>query len=563
MREAKALLSPRREADPRAYALRPVAFAEEVLGVTTLTDDQKRILCLLHEPPFRVLVPSAHDVGKTFVAAVATLYWFYSFDPGLVLTTAPTEKDVIDLLWAEIRLLCARARVPLAPPFVGPKAPEIYDHADHYAKGYVSRQGQEFQGRHRPRMLFIKDEANNVEALHWLTTRTMFDPSLGHAELAIFNPTKTTTQAYQEDVADSDPDGRPRWSRVRLSALDHPNVLRELRGEAKPIKGAVSVSMIDDWVAEWTTPLGPGEVPRATDIEWRPGSGTWYRPGPVFQSRALGLWPDAGDGVWSPALWEACFPAAEPARPLGRLPEIGVDCSLGKGEDFYAQHCRWGAVALFHHTANTMDAVSIAGQVRESCRRAASYVNLVRAAASAEPVRPRQVRVKIDDDGTGNAVAAMLRREGYDVRLVSAATVSLHPDQYPRMRDEAWFLAAEKARRGLIFLGRLDRPTQARLRQQLLAPAWDVDSAGRRAVERKDQTKDKIGRSPDDADAFNLAYLEAGELSYGPPVENPEPVRLGPYQVPVATDAPAREPFTPPDGDDRRDREPPRLFGRR
>jgi hypothetical protein len=90
-----------------------------------------------------------------------------------------------------------------------------------------------------------------------------------------------------------------------------------------------------------------------------------------------------------------------------------------------------------------------------------------------------------------------------------------------------------------------------------------MDSAGRRAVERKDQTKDKLGRSPDDADAFNLAHLETGGFLAGPPVENPEPVRLGPYQVPVATDAPAREPFTPPDGDDRRDREPPRLFGRR
>ena len=124
-------------------------------------------------------------------------------------------------------------------------------------------------------------------------------------------------------------------------------------------------------------------------------------------------------------------------------------------------------------------------------------------------------------------------------------------------------MAAEKAKAGLVYVGRLDRTTLARLRQQLLAPAWEVDSAGRRAVEKKDETKDKIGRSPDDADAFNLAYLEAGELSYGPPVENPEPVRLGPYQVPVATGAPAREPFTPPEDDDRPGGERPRLYGRR
>ncbi|HEX5273162.1 MAG TPA: hypothetical protein VFW33_21850, partial [Gemmataceae bacterium] len=148
MSEAEAILRPTREADPHAYALRPVEFAVEVLGVNTLTADQQHILEALHRPPYRVLVPSAHDTGKSFSAAVAALYWYYSFDLGLVLTTAPTEKDVIDILWAEIRTLAQRAG--LRPPFIGPKAPEICDHENHYAKGYVSRLNQGFQGRHRP-----------------------------------------------------------------------------------------------------------------------------------------------------------------------------------------------------------------------------------------------------------------------------------------------------------------------------------------------------------------------------------------------------------------------------
>src|SRR5262249_14204019 len=157
---------------------------------------QKQILRLLHEPPYRVLVPAAHDTGKTFVAAVAALYWFFSYDPGLVLTTAPTERDVIDLLWAEVRLLAQKAG--LALPGLAPSAPLMMDSPEHYAKGYVSRKGQGFQGRHRPRMLFIFDEANDVDALHWVTARTMADPDQGCAWLAIFNPTSTTSQAYQE-----------------------------------------------------------------------------------------------------------------------------------------------------------------------------------------------------------------------------------------------------------------------------------------------------------------------------------------------------------------------------
>jgi hypothetical protein len=39
-----------------------------------------------------------------------------------------------------------------------------------------------------------------------------------------------------------------------------------------------------------------------------------------------------------------------------------------------------------------------------------------------------------------------------------------------------------------------------------MAPTWKIDAAGRRVVEPKDETRKKIGRSPDDADAMNLAY---------------------------------------------------------
>ncbi len=89
------------------------------------------------------------------------------------------------------------------------------------------------------------------------------------------------------------------------------------------------------------------------------------------------------------------------------------------------------------------------------------------------------------------------------------------------MRDEAWFNAADRARIGFVSFNRLDRKTRARLRQQLLAPEWDVDAAGRRTVEKKDDTKEKIGRSPDDADACNLAYLEYAS----PKAEKPDEYR--------------------------------------
>jgi hypothetical protein len=514
--EAKALLSPGQGPDPRAYAGRPAEYAEQVLGVRTLTAEQKEMLRLLHVPPCRVLVPSAHDTGKTFAAAVAASYWFDSFDPGLVLTTAPTEKDVIDLLWTEIRLLRRRAGLP--SPFIGPKAPEMYAHEGHYAKGYVSRLGQGFQGRHRPRMLFIKDEANDIDALHFTTTRTMFDPALGHAELCIFNPTSTTSQVYQEDMACDDPLRPPPWHRIRLSALGHPNVRADLEGRPRPVPGAVTRAMVDAWVREWCEPLGP-EDRLATDLEWPPGSGQWYRPGPIFQSRALGLWPDAGSGVWSPALWDACL-REPPPLPFPGLPEVGCDCATGKGEDYHAIHARWGPVSVHHETGNTMDPARVGGRLREVAAQMADLATGYRE-RGALPVRPTDILIKLDDDGTGGAVGAFLRAAGYAVWCIGAGTKAADEGRYARKRDELWFQVAEKARAGLVCFSPLDRATLARLRQQLLGPAWDLDPAGRRRVEPKEVTKEKLGRSPDDADAANLAFHEGAAFVRPTPIDNP------------------------------------------
>ena len=48
---------------------------------------------------------------------------------------------------------------------------------------------------------------------------------------------------------------------------------------------------------------------------------------------------------------------------------------------------------------------------------------------------------------------------------------------------------------------------------QLIAPRYARDSSGRIKVERKEETKSRLGRSPDDADALLLAYFDPGSLT--------------------------------------------------
>src|SRR5262245_58536004 len=148
----------------------PVAYAREVLGVRLWTK-QIEILQALTRPPHKVLVLSGHNVGKTYVAAVAVNWWFDSRNPGVAITTAPTNQDGRVRLWKEIRL--QRGKVGRSD-FAGSQAPILFDKHNHYAKGFTAEKGESFQGRHDYRMLFVFDEATGVDPIFWLTTKTMF-----------------------------------------------------------------------------------------------------------------------------------------------------------------------------------------------------------------------------------------------------------------------------------------------------------------------------------------------------------------------------------------------------
>jgi hypothetical protein len=123
------------------------------------------------------------------------------------------------------------------------------------------------------------------------------------------------------------------------------------------------------------------------------------------------------------------------------------------------------------------------------------------------PIDPKVIPIKLDDDGVGRSVTAFLRADGYTAIPVGASASASNPARYPNKRSELWFQLADKAKEGLVCLARLDAGTLQRLKMQAMAVEWTVDVSGRRVVEKKDRTKAKIGRSPDDMDALNLAYL--------------------------------------------------------
>jgi hypothetical protein len=253
--------------DPAIYQGQPVLYAERFLKLHPgLWDAQKSILEAVHRPPYKVLVRSAHNVGKTFAMAVLTCYWFDCFqESSAAITTAPTSRDVKDLLWTEIRILRKAAGLG---GFRGHAVPELYDSPDHFAKGFTAEYGESFQGRHRRYMLFIFDEAIGVPGVFWTTTKSMFQPDGLHAWVVIGNPTDTSSQMYAEEQSGE-------WNVIEMSAFDHPNIIAELNGEKPIYPSAVTLAQLEGWLRDWGTQISPQDaVP--SDLRWPPA-----RPCPV------------------------------------------------------------------------------------------------------------------------------------------------------------------------------------------------------------------------------------------------------------------------------------------
>jgi hypothetical protein len=479
----------------------PVDYATRVLGVE-LTDLQRQIARavagLAADGRRKVMAKACHSVGKTYLMAVLTCWWFDTYrDSSAVITTAPTHRDVVDLLWREVRLLRGRAaRGPLGG-FTGLRAPELWDNEDHFAKGFTA--DRFFQGRHLRHMLFLFDEAIGVPAPIWEQTKSMFKPGTEHSWFVIGNPTDTSSTMYQEELSGD-------WQLFEMSAPEHPNIRAELRGRPPPYPSAVSLAQFEGWVRDWCDALPPAEA-LATDLEWPPGSGVFYRPGPEMEARGLGRWPSqATYGVWSDAAWRAALVGGKRFTP-GGLPQIGCDVARF-GDDFTAVVVRWGPCALHHERHNGWSAPQTVGRLKELAREWAARATAARG-PSAAPVTPQQIKVKIDADGMGG-LGIVDWADGYQFVGVSAGTSADNPDRYPNKRSELWFAVAERAQRGLLDLSGLGKESLARLRRQALAPVWKLDAAGRRVVESKSETKKRLGAgSPDDMDALNLSYHES------------------------------------------------------
>lgn len=107
--------------------------------------------------------------------------------------------------------------------------------------------------------------------------------------------------------------------------------------------------------------------------------------------------------------------------------------------------------------------------------------------------------VVVDGTGVGGGLVDILNDMNvpvFDICFKERASEAT----YANKRTEMWFKLAEWIRRG----GKL--PNIVKLKQELCAPLYEVDEGGRKTLEPKKKMRERLGWSPDLADALALTF---------------------------------------------------------
>ena len=155
----------------------------------------------------------------------AVLWFLHNHDSAIVLSTAPTFRQVRHVLWRQIH----RLHRPVAAVLGGTMLDTRWELArDRYAMGLSAETADQFQGFHSDNMLIVVDEAEGVsdeiyEAIEAVMTSS--EPRL----LLIGNPT-TVSGAFRRAFYEE----RKLYYPVTISRVGEPQRARPRKSVARP-----------------------------------------------------------------------------------------------------------------------------------------------------------------------------------------------------------------------------------------------------------------------------------------------------------------------------------------
>lgn len=399
-----------------------------------------------------IIVPSGNSQGKDWLSSSISLWFAYNYYPSKVIITAPTDRQVKEIMWAEIQSRWNNAQVPLPGRLLTCK---IDIEPEWFVLGFTTKETGEktgkAQGFHSRNICVIASEAQAIDD-------PIFEQldSILNAEVNLFimigNPLRTSGKFARAIKNTTDN------IVINLDCLDSPNY----RYKSNVIPGMASYDWIEKKRKEWD-PEGTNEHP-------------------LWRARVRGLLPKSSiDTIFSQELIDK----GVKQQPKWTIRKITTSCDPARmGDDECVIMGGMSGKIIKKDIIAQSTADTVCSRVLQMTKETESNYIIIEA------------------DGLGGPICDFVRK-------LKPSSITLHEvymsgkaedeDQFANKRAEIYFHAKKEVEEG-----REQIPEDEYLQQEIGEIKYFFNTRGRIQLESKDDVKERLGRSPDRADAWVL-----------------------------------------------------------
>ena len=415
----------------------------------------------------RVTVRSCEISGKTYEAAGIALCFLYNYQPATVITTAPTNRQVEDVLWREIRVAFTNSNMALEGNLTR-KMLELSD--NHFAVGFATDEPERMLGYHNVNVLVIGDDAAGLSQDIYGAIENPLSGGNTH-ELLLSNPTNSVGAFRETFTSDL-------YKKYHISAFDTPNL------------ASFGITQEDIESGEWVNKCGGKELPFPQLMSpqkvaeryknWGPGSYLYV----VF---VLGDFPEAGvNNLCKLSDIEFAMSRTLDKEEYEKALKISALDVARYGDDECAYAVRQGNKVLDIITWGMQEATYTQGRTATLTRE------------------NKPVRTYVDAVGYGAGVYDNLKKEigeDYNFYEFDAGKPALDTERFLNRRAEGWWIFNQK-----LVDGDLDLPKNDKLKAQLADIRYTYNGKGQLQIESKEDAKARGSKSPDIGDAVMMTF---------------------------------------------------------
>lgn len=451
----------------------PDIWIENILGCSMWSTPKLIARAVFHQKAdgatTRVCVASCTSVGKSHTAARIAICFLYNFKPCTVITTAPTYRQVEEILWREISSAWASARFALGGNL---KQTKIEIEKDWFAIGLSTDEPERFQGLHNKYVLVIGDEASGLPPTVYAAIENPLAAGEFRSLLLIGNPTQPTGNFKDAFINESG-----LYQTFQISCFDTPNFTE------------FGITMEDIRENKWKEKIAgrPMLRPYLITPEWvYERYLEWGEHNFLFQCYCLGRFPEQGVNTLIPewAVGQAMNSIEQ--EPKGQV-VAALDVSrYGTDETVFMARQGNRIIAMEHwmHQDNTFSAGRTANLIKQY----------------------KPVITRIDSVGTGSGTYDILQANGLAVEEFNGAEQALDKEIFGNIRAELYFALANKLQNGEIQL-----PKDSKLNAQLVDIRYRYNVKNQLLIESKEEARSRGVKSPDRADALMMLFKPVAE----------------------------------------------------